>query len=477
MKVIGTCSLDKTAWVAANLHLDPACILDSHSLSFRDKVLLLTHGEGVDVVLNSLSDEKLQASLSLVAKYGHFCEIGKYDIQQNNPIGLNVFDRNVSFHGIDLSDMFYRPKVWYPIYALVKEGLVSGEIKPLCTTVFTEIEPALRYISTGKHVGKVLVQVESNTLITDALVASKSLSTFTNRYFVTTGTHLVVGGLGGFGLEFVDFLFHRGATKIIIISRGSPQVHMTTLLHSAVVQKIDLLNAFACDELIATLGVELIGVWHLGMVLNDKLYENMNEESWSSTVNVKRVITFNLDQATRKYCPALQHFVVWSSVTALFGNPGQTNYAYGNASMEQVCYERQQDMLPGLAIQWGLIGGVGVMMDKNTSFSFAPQHIDNCLEAMNTILFCDKQAVLTCYLRKLNVVMTKNKDGVFSIPERIARVLGLDILKIRESDTLSALGMDSLQSVEIYSVLKSAGIVSISSSDLKSTCWSVLAKL
>lgn len=42
---------------------------------------------GVDVVLNSLAEEKLQASVRCVARHGRFLEIGKYDLSNNSPLG------------------------------------------------------------------------------------------------------------------------------------------------------------------------------------------------------------------------------------------------------------------------------------------------------------------------------------------------------------------------------------------------------
>ena len=55
-------------------------VMDSRSLAFADEVLKLTEGEGVDVVLNSLSGEAIDKSLSILRPFGRFIEIGKTDI-------------------------------------------------------------------------------------------------------------------------------------------------------------------------------------------------------------------------------------------------------------------------------------------------------------------------------------------------------------------------------------------------------------
>jgi NADPH:quinone reductase-like Zn-dependent oxidoreductase len=47
-----------------------------------------TNGRGVDLVLNSLSEDKLQASVRCLAPRGRFLEIGKFDLMNNNTIGM-----------------------------------------------------------------------------------------------------------------------------------------------------------------------------------------------------------------------------------------------------------------------------------------------------------------------------------------------------------------------------------------------------
>jgi len=42
---------------------------------------------GVDIVLNSLAEEKLQASLRVLAQHGRFLEIGKFDLSNNTGLG------------------------------------------------------------------------------------------------------------------------------------------------------------------------------------------------------------------------------------------------------------------------------------------------------------------------------------------------------------------------------------------------------
>jgi len=62
-------------------------------------------------------------------------------------------------------------------------------------------------------------------------------------------------------------------------------------------------------------------------------------------------------------CPQLRHFVVFSSVSCGHGNAGQTNYGMANSVMERVCEARVRQGFPGLAVQWGAVGDVGLVAD------------------------------------------------------------------------------------------------------------------
>src|SRR5690606_27035543 len=55
-------------------------VFDSRGLAFRDEILALTAGQGVQVVLSALSGEFIAAGLAVVAPGGCFLEMGKRGI-------------------------------------------------------------------------------------------------------------------------------------------------------------------------------------------------------------------------------------------------------------------------------------------------------------------------------------------------------------------------------------------------------------
>ena len=136
---------------------------NSRDRSFEWDILRATHGKGVDVVLNSLAEEKLQASVRLLAQHGRFLEIGKIDLSQNNSLGMGVFLKNIAFHGILLDALFEDGNQdWTEVAQLLTAGIREGAVMPLNTTVFgnEDVEDAFRFMAQEKHIGKVLVQVD-----------------------------------------------------------------------------------------------------------------------------------------------------------------------------------------------------------------------------------------------------------------------------------------------------------------------------
>ena len=171
-------------------------VMDSRSLSFADEVLALTDGQGVDVVLNSLSGEAIAKSLAVLAPYGRFVEIGKRDIYQNSQIGLWPFQKNLAYFAIDLDRMVReRPAQVGDVLREVLQLIEAGTFTPLPTRVFpvSQVAEAFRLMAQAKHLGKLVIDMKNAE---GAVVQSAH----PDRLVRADGTYLITGGLGGLGL-------------------------------------------------------------------------------------------------------------------------------------------------------------------------------------------------------------------------------------------------------------------------------------
>ncbi|MET7370898.1 polyketide synthase dehydratase domain-containing protein, partial [Streptomyces sp. NPDC005566] len=79
LEVYATASPSKWPTLIAN-GIDPSRIASSRDLDFEERIHTATDGQGIDVVLNSLAGEFVDASLRLLTPGGRFVEMGKADV-------------------------------------------------------------------------------------------------------------------------------------------------------------------------------------------------------------------------------------------------------------------------------------------------------------------------------------------------------------------------------------------------------------
>lgn len=191
---------------------------NSRDCSFEQMIMIRTKGKGVDYVLNSLAEDKLAASVRCLGRRGVFLEIGKFDILNNNKLDLGIFEKEIIFRSIFADRLYYSQKECEIIHETIQKDIENGLIQPLNSTVFQvdEMEKAFRYLSTGKHVGKVLIQVRKDEMSE----LSNPIRVFRKTYCDPNMVYVIVGGLGGFGLELADWLILRGCRKLVLSSRS-----------------------------------------------------------------------------------------------------------------------------------------------------------------------------------------------------------------------------------------------------------------
>lgn len=191
---------------------------NSRDTSFETMIMNRTDGKGVDYVLNSLSDDKLQASIRCVADRGVFLEVGKFDMLMGSKISLNHFLRGITFTAVllNLGDLMKNEDKVRSIANQMKRDMRSEIMKPLKANVFAadEIEEAFRFFAASKHIGKVLINVKDTN--NDGLPAIVDVQP--RVYFDAEKSYIVPGGLGGMGMEMVDFMILRDCKKIVLSS-------------------------------------------------------------------------------------------------------------------------------------------------------------------------------------------------------------------------------------------------------------------
>ncbi|EOB07192.1 Fatty acid synthase, partial [Anas platyrhynchos] len=466
-------SAEKRQYLQARFpQLDANSFASSRNTTFEQHVLRVTNGKGVNLVLNSLAEEKLQASLRCLAQHGRFLEIGKFDLSNNSQLGMALFLKNVSFHGILLDSIFGESnEEWEVVSKLLTKGIENGVVKPLRSTVFNkdEVEAAFRFMAQGKHIGKVMIKVQEEEKQYPLRRSEPvKLSAISRTSCPPTKSYIITGGLGGFGLELAQWLIERGAQKLVLTSRSG----IRTGYQAKCVREWKALGiqVLVSTSDIGTLeGTQLLieealrlgpvgGIFNLAVVLRDAMIENQTPELFWEVNKAKYSGTLHLDWVTRKKCPDLDYFVVFSSVSCGRGNAGQSNYGFANSAMERICEQRHHDGLPGLAIQWGAIGDVGILKTVgNTDVVIGgtiPQQISSCLEVLDTFLN-QSHPVVSSFVLAEKVSVKSEGSNQRDLVEAVAHIIGVrDVSSLNADSTLADLGLDSLMGVEVRQTLE-----------------------
>lgn len=340
-------------------------VIDSRRGDFTETVMELTNGRGVDVVLNALAAEAIPMGLSCLAEFGRFIEIGKRDIYQNSRLPLWSLRRNASFHVVAMDAVFagdaeQTRELMAEIAGLVEQGALTP--LPYRSFPASRIDAAFRLMAGGKHTGKVVVA------FADAFVLHKGEQPLPPFEVKADGSYLITGGLGGFGRVLAEWLVECGARHLVLSSRsGASTPEAVAFVEklqkdgiTTTVIKADIGSPDDVKRLISEIGSKaapLKGVFHLAMVIDDAPLSALTSERLRTVMAPKAHGAWLLHENTKDL--ALNCFVMFSSVSSIFGNPAQGNYAAANAFLDSLAHHRRALGLPALAINWGVLGGEG----------------------------------------------------------------------------------------------------------------------
>ncbi len=342
-------------------------IFDSRTLEFADEILAATSGEGVDVVLNSLSGEAINANLRILRRFGRFLELGKRDYAENTRIGLRPLRHNISYFGIDADQLLVdQPELASELLVDVMALFADGTLTPLPLRTFAarHAVEAFRYAQQARHVGKIVLTLDPPPALEHTREPVKTLGLRSDR------SYLVTGGTTGFGLKAARWLASRGARNLVLIGRrGSATPGLTEALERLRLQNVntfvtaaDVSDRQAISQALESAMAELpplAGVVHAAAVYDDAPTSELDTQRMRAVLEPKAAGAWNLHHLTLGF--QLDFFVLFSSVSNVLGNPGQASYTAANGFLESLACLRQAQKLPATAVAWGPIADTGYL--------------------------------------------------------------------------------------------------------------------
>ena len=484
-------------------------VIDSRRADFAETIMELTAGRGVDVVLNSLAGEAIPMGLSCLAEFGRFIEIGKRDIYQNTRIPLWPMRRNASFHVVAMDAVFsgdeqLASELLHEIAELVEVGALSPP--PFRSFPACRVDAAFRLMAQGKHVGKVVVA------FSEAFIARRAEPLAPPFAVKQNGSYLITGAFGGFGKVIARWLVEAGARHLVLASRSGPaapeaESFVEDLRAQGVtvrVAKADVSSPSDVTRLMAEIRDRdhpLKGVFHLAMVIDDAPLSALTSDRMRGVMAPKSYGAWLLHEATRTM--DLDCFVMFSSVSSIFGNPAQGNYAAANAFLDALAYHRRGRGLSALTVNWGVLGGEGYVarnervaefLARQGTSSISPGEVTALLESFLASGISQVMAIRVDWAKwrqffrsaqenpslqeifasgvdeqeatgragdwrlKIESAPPEERETVIAqaVREIVGSVLRVKPDSLRDDQPLTDLGLDSLMGAEIENSLESA---------------------
>ncbi|MGB3438706.1 MAG: type I polyketide synthase, partial [Actinophytocola sp.] len=177
------------------------------------------------------------------------------------------------------------------------------------------------------------------------------------------GTVLITGGTGALGTQVARLLAQRGASHLVLASRGGPAAPGATELADELTALGTRVTVAACDiadrDAVAALLAEhpVTAVVHTAGAVDQQAVADAGLAEVAEVLRAKVAGARILDELL----PDAEAFVAFSSISGVWGSAGHAAYAAANAYLDALVERRRALGRTGTAVAWGPWAGAGML--------------------------------------------------------------------------------------------------------------------
>jgi len=269
------------------------------------------------------------------------------------------------------------------------------------------------------------------------------------------GAFLITGGTGALGMVLTRHLLDHGADVVIVSGRShtvasriaEPAMNAKSEYLQWDVSGTGLTAGVTADirRILSKHGHDaLTGVFHAAGVIHDGVIAAKDDDVFLATVAPKMWGTDHVIEVARA-CGA-EFVLLFSSTAAALGNPGQSDYAYGNRYMDAVAANQDEASLPKIqSVNWTIwAGDTGMTVPKAQArlmeerFGIVPLPVDQGLSVLNAVVASGERRVTILYghpmLMQKRLLATTEPEALvsMSLPAREDTDPALDAMLVAD---------------------------------------------
>lgn len=305
------------------------------------------------------------------AKPSHFLDLtampssGEYGVHlglrigQDLPAGCKRIDASTLFQSQSRLPLSYDQEI---LVARLEDAVTKA------TTTSTAQEDFQNLVIQLGQVEEPSTQYHATSAIhwpSDGLVKTNVRALDVSGFFSKDKTYIFVGLSGAIGQSLCEWMASNGAGCVVLTSRR-PDIDsrwIESFQGSGTTVKVlpmDVTDIDSVDSAVKTIREScppIAGVAHGAMVLHDALFSRMSADKMQQIIGPKVDGAINLENAFSE--DDLDFFVMFSSVSMVCGNAGQSLYAAGCGYLNGLARQRRKRGLAGSTFDIGRVAGIG----------------------------------------------------------------------------------------------------------------------